>query len=98
MGLSNNKLKNQYQSSIIGIILPILLIILYEWNYDYLINDKTNTSGEGLAFKALVRHLNDIGGKEYVYGFLLLITILFIYWTIRDYRRYRKQIQEEDKT
>jgi hypothetical protein len=98
MGLSSKKLKEQYQLSRIGVILPILLIILFEWKYDYLINDKTNTSGEGLAFSALLRHLDSVGEKEFLYGFLILVMLLFIYWSIRDYRRYRKQLQEENKT
>jgi len=92
--MKNNDL-NTWKWSLVGALLTFYLFVATYYNYDRVINSVGHDSSKG-AYNSLMKLLDTLGGKNAVYG-LLIIT--FIYFIIDAFFRYKraKKIKNDKK-
>jgi CHASE3 domain sensor protein len=85
-----NKKKNNdwesWQESLFGFVIICILTILTYFFYDESVyDDRTGTKSK--AFQKSLQYLDKSFGKEYVFGFLILLMIIFGISALRGYQK-----------
>ena len=70
-----NKDPKPWKDSLMGFIVGCLLILIYLTNYEIIYEEPSGTKGKVL--NRFLGFLDESFGKEYVFGFWILVTVLF---------------------
>lgn len=83
----NNKDFKPWQESFLGAIGVLGLIIFLIIKYDLVKNETSGTKGKVL--QNFLQYLDVNFGKEYVFGFLILVMVLFGISSLRSYLKHK---------
>ncbi|PKQ65982.1 MULTISPECIES: hypothetical protein [Labilibaculum] len=90
-----NKKNREYWLYVIGLIVLGSLYISVLRDYERYINRDIKVSTRARVFKAIVQHLDSIGGPTFVYGFFGLIAMFFVYKIVLGILKNMKDNSEE---
>jgi len=84
MSKKNKDLK-RWQENFLGFIVGCLLTILIFVNYNSIYTETSGTNGK--VMKQFLKSIDKSFGKEYVLGFLIIVTLIFGIQAIRGYAK-----------
>jgi predicted negative regulator of RcsB-dependent stress response len=91
MSKKNKDLK-RWQENFLGFIVGVLLTILLFVKYNSIYTETAGTKGK--VMKQFLRAIDKSFGKEYVFGFLIIVTLIFGIQAMRGYAKKNNRKKE----